>query len=840
MKKLVKALALFSAIAMIGTSFIACANDDDNDDGKKGNSGSVDAVVKLDGVEKASFAEAWEALGTSDDHVITLGKGTYTLETGKTFKYAGTGTITIQGDSTAAFGSEVVLSGNPNTSSQNSRELFVLSGNGTFVIKNLTMKNTYGEGTTGDKQAEVLASTGNGKIVAYNSTFLSHQDTIRTTGKSWFYKCAIKGDVDFLWMEKNGVVALYEDCELTALNDRTTAAYFIAPRTSRGAKIGKGLVVLNSKVIAQSGVDTYLFRNPWSSNASQGIYNNGAFVNVTVEGTLNAALAKSAAWGVGDDDSAVANCGTTTTNVNTVGWKVDSTLAANYASKLASIGVLSAEDKTNEYSNRGMILNRLISIDGSTTGYVTDEEDIWDVSSYNFGGIENNESTKTVNPKASDFDATNATVTWDFSGASFEGAVYDDNTDASTKGYNKQSGKMTGAVAKDTAGTYKVVMDINAATGKLAINLNTDGTPKGQSQFNTNTVLTVPVSNGAKVTVKPTSAGTNVGINNVLGTGASADVVYTADSIGEAIVFAKGDAYISKVIVENLDLTAFNTPELKKYLTAEATGSTKAVVVNGSSVMKSNKTADFNAVAFASYRAAAGTTVEWASSNTAAANFTDAATGTLTGAGEGNTNVTATIDGVTSAPFAVKVELGVDGAFSVEWLDKADHCKVDALDATNDDGTIAYGSKGTASTLAEGYGAWSDATSKVTAGKGGLMSETSNAHPVPAGYDTFYIDFPITAEVACTIKSITLGGVNWGTGNVKSKISYKRASDAAYTEYATDLVTRSVTALVKTEKDIALAAGETITIRVAAGAASEQQGTRTPGVPYILVEGVKN
>lgn len=78
---------------------------------------------------------------------------------------------------------------------------------------------------------------------------------MRTTGKAWFYKCYIEGDVDFLWMEEAGSVALYENCRLRAVKDRIAAdgscnAYFTAPRVSVADEKSyyKGLVVINNVI----------------------------------------------------------------------------------------------------------------------------------------------------------------------------------------------------------------------------------------------------------------------------------------------------------------------------------------------------------------------------------------------------------------------------------------------------------------------------------------------------------------------------------------------------------------------------------------------------------------
>lgn len=794
MKKLLKALSVFAAVAMLG-SFVACSSDDDG--GSSGGSGGSSVVVKLDGVEKADFATAWDALGTTGDHTITVSKGTLTFADGKTFNYAGTGTITLEGVTTTAYGADVKLVGNPNTAAQGSRELFKLSGKGTLVIKNISMENVYGKNSTSEVQAEVLAST-NGKIVAYNSTFLSHQDTIRTEGKAWFYHCDIRGDVDFLWMERNGTVALYEDCLITALGDRTTNAYFTAPRANRSAKIGKGLVVFNSQLVVESGLtEVTLFRSPWNGDGNY--YNQAAFVNTTITGMpATSTLVKNNSDGVGDN--------------SVVGWKVDSTIAAAYTSKGSNVGTLSDADKTAEYSNRGYILNKLITIDGSNTSYVVDTDGFWDVTGL-IAAAETAQATE--NPSLGTFDQTNAKVTWDFSGLTFAGAKFDDGTDATNgkTGFQSKSGTMPGVISLDD-GTYTVVMDINAASGKIAANTNADGTSKSQAQINAGTVLTVPVCAGAKVTVTATSSGTNLGVNNVIGKVSSGDVSYTATEKGEAIVYAFGGAYISKVTIENLDLTAFTSADDAKLLDGTATGKTMAVVVTGADKkVSTGKTISLIIQKFASYGATPGTT-SWASDAESVATVSEA---TVTGVAAGTANISATVDGVKSNDFEVTVETAVEGAFITSWLDTEAHV-ASPYAATNSDDTIATGGNVTLSA-----GTWAYNNSKLDASYStyGLTYTVESAYAVTDGKDaTIYADFIVTAKQACKINTLTVAYGNHGTDNVKAYVTYKKNSDTSV-KIADEAkgVTFSPRKVKHdydlSEQNITLAANDTVTFRVA-------------------------
>ncbi|MBD5446156.1 MAG: hypothetical protein HDR32_00005 [Treponema sp.] len=197
----------------------------------------------------------------------------------------------------------------------------------------MTIQNT----DTND-QSEAIATDGTGNLAAYNCSFLSHQDTIRTVGKAWFYKCYVEGDVDFLWMESPGKVALYEACVLRAVNDRTDKAYFAAPRMSRASKVNKGLVIYNSTLEAED-MEVYLGRNVWPGSEE---YKNVAVIGSTFYGTLHGDVWYRDADGTSDQQH--------------VGFKTDS----NFGRSSKGYGtILTSAAVSAEYGGRTNIMNRV-------------------------------------------------------------------------------------------------------------------------------------------------------------------------------------------------------------------------------------------------------------------------------------------------------------------------------------------------------------------------------------------------------------------------------------------------------------------------------------------------
>jgi pectin methylesterase-like acyl-CoA thioesterase len=192
-------------------------------------------------------------------------------------------------------------------------------------------------------QAEALDFAGGAAftLAAFNSSFLSNQDTIQTSGRNWFYNCYVEGNVDFIWGSADA--ALFENCSLRFVNDlggaAATYSLFVA-RTgttiAAGANgaVGKGYVLLNSTVSVDANVTAFFGRDAGSGT----FYDQAALINVAFAG-LNLATAVT---------------------------------AANTAATIAS--------QATEYDSRDHILNRVVAVTAGVPSGFQAAATSWDVS----------------------------------------------------------------------------------------------------------------------------------------------------------------------------------------------------------------------------------------------------------------------------------------------------------------------------------------------------------------------------------------------------------------------------------------------------------------------------
>lgn len=419
MKKLWKAFAVCCAIAMLGSAFTACKSDDDDDDDET----PVTPVVPSAPIISVTAPEAAGSVTLSDDTApdVKLYEGTsvqqaleklmadnltgsYTIKVAPgTYKellfYTGSASIRIEGTGTAEYGTDVLIvesnSGNSNAMKSLGEAHGVTNGyfrgstrfNGTcnLVLKNVTIQNSYSRSANDgkDTQAEALVFSSTGNLVAYNSTFLSHQDTLylgQKGGRMWFYKDYIAGDVDFIWGYMD--VALFEECTIYCRGDETDKSYIFASRAMAENDANKGIVLLNNKIELPEGVNLWYGRNS-GDDTTAAILNS----TITGPGTLKSELYQSAPRKFVKDAAGDLAIGYKDYNNTLNGVLVDG------SGRLANCGELSERVAKREYNGRYVILNRGYS-EADEKYKTVDAEKIWDISAYEeeFGATEDKSS----------------------------------------------------------------------------------------------------------------------------------------------------------------------------------------------------------------------------------------------------------------------------------------------------------------------------------------------------------------------------------------------------------------------------------------------------------------
>lgn len=790
MKKMkTRIAALLGALALTawGIGLAACSHDD-------GGSPSLETptsnITLTDSNSQNSYETIQAALGaiptggTTGTYTITLQPGTYN-ENGLT--YNGSATVIIKGNTSEKYGADVIIIGRGSNMSQQGggskeegRELLEFKGSGNLILENITFISDYSRADhSGDVQAELVGFDSTGYVAAYNCAFKSHQDTLRTTGKAWFYKCYVEGDTDFLWMESAGIVALYEECEIVSVYDENATTHetkICAPRMSPASKAGKGLVIYNSTVREdENGASqkTYLARTPWKK--SDGYWNQVAYIKTDISGVETTP----SPWYDSAIKSSYNDCSTADGIArNIIGWKIDKTSADSfgYAGLSDKSDIVSETDVANEFSGRRAILNRLY--DTSAKKYKKDNETHWNIDTL----ISGRGWSVTADTSKDLLDGeTEAKVTvYEFTTAK-DITSY---TDLTANGFANEEGK--NHVQGQAGSTIEVPV-----TGKAVVTVT--GYYKGLG--------TIQTEGQGKALFDFNNGSTTKTIDKTY-------VVY-ANSADTVTITAEDTTYITKIVVEYDDSLAF-TPVAAITVSAE----------DDATAVAANKTLQFTAKL--SPNGVTNSDILWSIVSGSEAAKIDERSGLLTAlAPSADTQVTVRATSCdTNAKYGEKtitVQALVAGAFDISWLDSEEHSKADAIVATNSDESVAKGGTGTAFASA-GLGEWKYNSGKLTGtSKGGLSITTSAA---VSDYASAYIDFPITASVDCTISAIKVGGGDSGTGDALIQVSYKKASGGFNVVNETGISARNND--VDFEKSIDISANETITLRVAIGNSSKE------------------
>jgi hypothetical protein len=314
---------------------------------------------------------------------INVAPGTYT----ELVHYAGSSNVTINGMGSAEYGGDVIIqyaNCNDMNGGTHTRPSFYFSG-ANLVLKNLTLKNTAVRGvrylsavnpSTNTQAETIFFANGTGKtFAAWNCSFLSHQDTIQTSGRNWLYHCYIEGDTDYIWGTAD--VCLLEECSLVSVNDplKTSskdAVLLVARTGSTSAEtVGKGYVLFNSTVKTENGMTTYLSRNPGAGEYyDQAAVINTAFTNEgsgSIGGTIWSGSTYTFLAGAPEH----------------VGWKLYNNTVDGSPQDISGMPVntrvMSAAVYALEYNGRRAILNRVYRKNGAYENAAA----VWDT-----GGLE--------------------------------------------------------------------------------------------------------------------------------------------------------------------------------------------------------------------------------------------------------------------------------------------------------------------------------------------------------------------------------------------------------------------------------------------------------------------
>jgi pectin methylesterase-like acyl-CoA thioesterase len=343
------------------------------------------ANVTVDGSQSstANFRTLQGALGgvaaslsAATALTINVAAGTYN----ELVHYTGPGatqTLTIVGPAGNNRGDNCIVqysNGNMINGSTSTRASAYFSGTN-LVLQNITLKNTGARSVVSQAESLYFASGSGFTLAAFNSSFSSNQDTIQTSGRSWFYNCYVEGNVDFIW--GTGDAALFENCSLRFINDLGggAASYglFVA-RTGATIAAGangtvpKGYVLLNSTVSVDANVTAYFGRDAGTG----AFYDQAALINVVFSG---AGMIGAGIWNV---TTAPLSLG----DSSYVGWKSAACSGLNLAT-------LTTDPKTSatiagqatEYDTRDHILNRVVTVTAGVPSGFQAAATTWDLSS---------------------------------------------------------------------------------------------------------------------------------------------------------------------------------------------------------------------------------------------------------------------------------------------------------------------------------------------------------------------------------------------------------------------------------------------------------------------------
>jgi pectin methylesterase-like acyl-CoA thioesterase len=127
------------------------------------------------------------------------------------------------------------------------RAVFLIQDADLVQLDRVTFVNTAWNANPPGGQSETVNFASDGRFTAFDSSFISEQDTIRVEGWSWFYRSLVAGTVDFIWGPNHA--ALFEDSEIRSVgnsNGHVRGGYVVQARTL--GRDDPGFVFLNSRL----------------------------------------------------------------------------------------------------------------------------------------------------------------------------------------------------------------------------------------------------------------------------------------------------------------------------------------------------------------------------------------------------------------------------------------------------------------------------------------------------------------------------------------------------------------------------------------------------------------
>jgi len=167
------------------------------------------------------------------------------------------------------------------TRADNSDHPTVIISAPNFIAANITFENTSGQ----IERANAVCINKTDRAIFYNCKITSGQDTLylNTSGRAYFKKCIIEGDVDYIY---GGATAYFEDCEIVQV---VHGGYVTAASTPLETPFG--FVFVNCKLTYRDMevnpvASTYLGR-PWREYAAVTYINCWMDVHIKPEGWHN-------------------------------------------------------------------------------------------------------------------------------------------------------------------------------------------------------------------------------------------------------------------------------------------------------------------------------------------------------------------------------------------------------------------------------------------------------------------------------------------------------------------------------------------------------------------------